>query len=153
MRGEALAELGRYDEAREAFGRVRGPGSKSTVALFMTNTTIPEMRDLASALDFVEEAVLKRPDLPVLLTTLGVVRYRLGDWAGAIEALDRTVELGTDSVVEWLFMAMARVKLGQSEEARVWYDRAREWIGTHTSEDEKLMRFEAQAREVLGIDE
>ena len=50
----------------------------------------PSPRDPARALALAEEAVRISSDHDASWNTLGVARYRAGDWAGAIEALERS---------------------------------------------------------------
>ena len=61
--------------------------------------------------------------------TLGVAHYRAGDWAEAVDALEESMRLrsGGDPY-DWLFLAMARRRLGDAEAARRWLDRSLAWI-------------------------
>ena len=43
--------------------------------------------------------------------------------------------------------------LGEKEEARQSYDQAVEWMEKNRPEDEELLRFRAEAAELLGIGE
>ena len=54
--------------------------------------------------------------------------------------------------VNRLFIAMARARLGQAEEARAEYDRTVAWIDRNLPNDENLRRFRKEAAEVLEID-
>ena len=53
--------------------------------------------------------------------------------------------------VDWLFVAMARHKLGK-EDAREWYDKAVASMNEHKPDDPELHRFRAEAAAVLGIE-
>jgi tetratricopeptide (TPR) repeat protein len=58
-------------------------------------------------------------------SALGELRYRAADCKGAVTALEKAVELGKGgSTINWLYLAMARWKLGDKDKAREWYDRA-----------------------------
>jgi DNA repair protein RecN (Recombination protein N) len=90
--------------------------------------------------------------------TLGVARYRAGDWKRAAEALEKSMELraGGDAF-DWFFLAMAHHQLGRAGEARNWYDRAVTWVGKNSGRLEKdklvgdeLRRFQAEAEALLG---
>ena len=84
--------------------------------------------------------------------TLGVAQHRNGNWQGSIEAVQKSMELrqGGDSF-DWFFLAMAHWQLDHKQEARVWYDKAVEWMDKHQPKNGELMRFCAEADELLGI--
>ena len=86
--------------------------------------------------------------------TLGTARYRAGDWQGAIEALEKSMQLrsGGDAF-DWFFLAMAQWQLGHKDEARNWYDKAVAWTEENQRNNEELRRFRAEATELLGIEE
>ena len=57
---------------------------------------------------------------------------------------------GGDSL-DWFFLAMADWKLGNKDAARVWYDKALEWMEKNDPANEELIRFRAEAAELLGL--
>ena len=83
--------------------------------------------------------------------TLGVAHYRAGDWAAAVDALEESMRLrsGGDPY-DWLFLAMARHRLGDAVEARRWLDRSLAWIEAHAPRDAELIRFRAEAAWLFG---
>jgi hypothetical protein len=46
---------------------------------------------------------------------------------------------------------MAHWQLGETEQARTWYDRAVQWMDKHQPQDEELRRFRTEAAELLGV--
>src|SRR5262249_33057360 len=95
-----------------------------------------------------------------LRNTLGVAQYRRGNWAAAIEALTKSMELyaATPEEERWeaastYFLAMAHWQLGHRDEARPWYDRAVRWMEKYKPHDEELHRFRAEAKALLGLDQ
>jgi hypothetical protein len=46
---------------------------------------------------------------------------------------------------------MAHWQLGEQDEARRWYGKAVEWMEKQQTDDEQLLRFRAEAEELLGI--
>jgi tetratricopeptide (TPR) repeat protein len=86
--------------------------------------------------------------------TLGVAHYRTGDWQAAIAALDKSMALGRggDSI-DWFFLAMAHWRLGNKDEARQRYVRAVQWMEKNAPGNEELIRFRAEAAELLGVNE
>jgi hypothetical protein len=49
------------------------------------------------------------------------------------------------------FLAMAHWQLGETEEARRWYDRAVAWMDKNLTQDDELKRFRAEAEALMGI--
>src|SRR5687767_3747973 len=47
---------------------------------------------------------------------------------------------------------MAHWQLGEKDKAREWHDRAAQWMDKHQPTDEELLRFRAEAAELLGIE-
>jgi tetratricopeptide (TPR) repeat protein len=80
-------------------------------------------------------------------------RFIGGDWKGAIADLEKSMELrkGGDSS-DWFFLAMARWQLGDKDGARESYDQAVKWMETNAPENKELIRFRAEAAELLGVD-
>jgi tetratricopeptide (TPR) repeat protein len=108
--------------------------------------------DADRAVELAKEALRLTPEESTCLNTLGVAYYRAGDWHKARETLNRSKDLrsGGDSF-DWFFLAMAHWQLGEKDEARTWYDKAVEWMDENKPDDEELIRFRAEAAELLGI--
>ena len=68
--------------------------------------------------------------------------------------LQKSMELrkGGDSF-DWFFLAMAYGRLGDTEKARQWYQRATVWMEKNGATNEELGRFKAEAAELLGVEE
>lgn len=115
----------------------------------------PKLRDPALALYLAEEAVLASAEHLASWNTLGVARYRAGDWAGAIEALERSAlssvnGLGTS--FDHYFLAMAWCQLQHDDRAREWYERGVAWASRHRPGHRTLERFREET-EILLQDE
>jgi tetratricopeptide (TPR) repeat protein len=110
-----------------------------------------QSRDPASALTLAKRAVERDPKNGAYINTLGVARYRTGDWTGAIADLERSMALreGGDSG-DWFFIAMARWQLGEKDAAREWYDKAVKWMEKNAPRSEELTRFRNEAAALLG---
>jgi len=83
-------------------------------------------RDPRRALPLARRAVELTPAQNIYLNTLGVVQYRVGQYAEAIATLERSLAAGggqTDAF-DLFFLAMAHHRLGHREQARAAYDRA-----------------------------
>jgi tetratricopeptide (TPR) repeat protein len=116
----------------------------------------PARRDATKAVTLADELVTHAPNDANYWNTLGVARYRAGDFRGAIDALKKYRELRTDNT-EWsnpFFLAMAYWGLGNKDEARRWYGIAVEWMDKHPAYSTATMkRFRSEAAELLGVNE
>ena len=89
--------------------------------------------------------------------TLGVARYRAGDWNESISALNKAVEMrrGGDASDQF-FLTMCYWKLENHDEANAAYERATAWMERNKDAlkkdaryAEELRRFQTEAEEVL----
>jgi tetratricopeptide (TPR) repeat protein len=110
--------------------------------------------DARRAVELAEKNIELAPDEGDYWNTLGVARYRAGDWNAAVTALEKSVELrhGGDSN-DFFFLAMAHGQLGRKGEAHQWYNKAIEWMGENQPKNEELIRYCAEAAELLHITE
>ena len=61
------------------------------------------------ALRCAREAIELAPNDAGIYITLALAEYRLGNWAGSLEACDRSIALGKGGTAhDWFFQAMAR---------------------------------------------
>jgi serine/threonine protein kinase/Flp pilus assembly protein TadD len=173
--GNVLWATDRHEEAAAAFRRaeetwqeiLRSPKGKdlapfSVMAWFYATCPDKQFRNPAKAVELAKEAVEKvgqsishsPRDEGDCWKTLGVAQYREGDWKAAVEALEKAMQFrnrgdGTD----WFFLAMARWQLGDKDKARTWYDKAVQWMDKNKPKDPDLLRFRAEATELLKIDD
>jgi tetratricopeptide (TPR) repeat protein len=117
--------------------------------------TCPDLkfRNPGRALALARKAVELEPAHAGFWNTLGVACRRAGDDRGAIAALEKSEELGhgTDFGFNAFFLAMARWQLGERDLARKWYGQAVQWMDKHKPNGEELLRFRAEAEEMLQI--
>jgi tetratricopeptide (TPR) repeat protein len=127
-----------------------GPVTLNDIAWGLARQPGSPPGDLARALGYATKAVEDSPTSGDLWNTLGVVRYRRGDWKGAIEALEKSMKLrdGGDPN-DWYFLAMARHRLGDPEGARRWFEKAAAWLEERAPDDEDLKRFHSEAEALL----
>jgi tetratricopeptide (TPR) repeat protein len=119
--------------------------------------THPEPRfcgDPKRAVELATAAIMHGSEVATYWNTLGIARYRAGDWKLAIEALKKSMELhaGGDAS-DWLFLAMAHRQLGDKVQAGRWYHKAVEWMEKHDPDDKVLGRFRSEAQALLGVAE
>ncbi|MHC4967655.1 MAG: protein kinase domain-containing protein [Planctomycetota bacterium] len=87
-------------------------------------------QEYRAALDAVQRALAEKPDTPAYTNSLGVLKYRLGDYEGAVETLTISnahyaQEFEGGAPCDLAFMAMAHSKLGQEQEARALMEKLR----------------------------
>ena len=77
---------------------------------------------------------------------------KFGRWSRvACNEWSSELRKGGDSA-DWFFLAMARWRQGDKEQARLWYDRAVQWMEKNQPQDKELPRFRAEAAALLGIE-
>jgi WD40 repeat protein/Flp pilus assembly protein TadD len=136
---------------------------QNSVAWLLVACPLAEVRDPPRAVEYASKAVKLAPGVGNFYNTLGVAMYRNGKWKEAIEALNESVQLTSDSrqspeftpdaqIVNWLFLAMAHKQLGDLVSARRSYDKAVQALDKDKvviELDRRLFRQEAAA--LLGI--
>jgi hypothetical protein len=92
-----------------------------------SNADAPDARKI---LHFAQKAVELAPEQCLYRNTLGVVYYRLGRYAEALEHLKASLQSGNGSsdAFDLFFIAMCQHRLGRAEAARNAYEQALRWI-------------------------
>ena len=142
-----LCEFGRHAEAAAPYHKALeleedDPIVNNDLAWFLATSPEPCLRDPAQAVRLATKAVTAKPETANYRNTLGVAFYRKGDDKAAIAELETSMSLqaGGDSF-DWFFLAMAHRRLGDCDKARMWFDRAVQWMDRHKPHDEELRRF------------
>jgi serine/threonine protein kinase/Tfp pilus assembly protein PilF len=163
--GQELQGMGRATEATAAFRQavthyekaVEDPQlarAYNNYAWFLITCPQCQFRDAARAITLAEHALVifpcpTAPWCSSCWNTLGVARYRLGDWRGAIEALEKSCTLNSGGEpIDWFFLAMAHWQLGEKAKARSYYDRGVQGNSTCT---EPVSPYQAEAAALLGV--
>jgi tetratricopeptide (TPR) repeat protein len=155
--GTSLALQGKFEESNAALLKAieinpLQAGAMSDLAWTMATAPDERVRNSAKALELAERAVAIDSTVGNYQNTLGVARYRNGDWTGCIEVLGHSMRLrGGGKPDDWLYLAMAQQKLGDFDKAREWYERSAKWIASQHEVDEELMRFKLEAEQELGL--
>jgi serine/threonine protein kinase/Flp pilus assembly protein TadD len=114
-----------------------------------------QFRDPARAVELAAKAAQLAPNNGDFSGTLGVARYRTGDWQQAALDLEKAISLRSpeDSVNanESFFLAMARWQIGDKPGARQWFDKGLAWMDKDKSRVDEVARFRAEAAELLGL--
>jgi tetratricopeptide (TPR) repeat protein len=129
------------------------PASMSFLADLLANCPDAALRDPKRAVELAKDAVELAPQFASSWQVLGWARYRTGAWKESIAALEKSIELRADGgdSFQWLFLAMAHWQVGNKEQARKWYGRAVEWADKNQPANAQLLRFRAEAAELLGL--
>ncbi len=152
-----LSAAGRAEDAKQLYQRLLEMRPKDAAALRNLSwllSTCPDLklRDPSRAVNLAKQTVELRPKEGNNWNTLGVANYRSGDWKEARAALEKSMELrkGGDAF-DWIFQAMTQWRLDQKKEARNWYEKADAWMEKNAAQNEELIRFRAEARDLFGI--
>jgi tetratricopeptide (TPR) repeat protein len=157
-RARTYSSLHQYDKAVADYSKAielapTNSGLHNNVAWLLATSPEEKLGDPKRAVELARKAVETAPREGAYWNTLGAAHYRAGSWQDAIAALEKSMELRTGGdAFDWFFLGMAHQKLGKKAEARQWYDRAVQWMEKNAPKDEELLRFRAEAEEVLGIE-
>jgi len=162
LTGLLYKSLGLPNEAREQYLRTVqlcrltaelevSATTANNCAHFLVDCPDETLRDPVLAVELAEKAVAREPEKAAFWNTLGMARYRKGDWAKARTALEQSMERsGGGGPVDWFFLALAYHRLGEKERARNWREKAVRWMEERHRQNEDLMRYRAEANRVLG---
>ena len=97
------------------------------------------------------KAVELAPECWQCWNTLGVARFRNGDWRGARDALLTSVaKKPGENAFDGFFLAMTWWHLGDRQAARDWMGRAEGWRLQNRPDDVELLRFRAEVEQLVG---
>src|SRR5262249_26787852 len=110
--------------------RPRSGAAHHKLALILVTAADPKVRDPRQAAQLAAKAVELSSDDGAYWKTLGVARFRAGQWAEAVVALDSTMKKlpKADDSALWFFLAMAHWQAGQKDDAGKWYNQAVQWM-------------------------
>jgi tetratricopeptide (TPR) repeat protein len=154
--GHVLGKLGDWAQSAEQYRKAvqldpKSPEANNELAWLLATSPETGLRNAAEAMRLAQVAITAAPKSGWIRNTLGVARYRQGDYAGAIADLEESMRLrdGGDSF-DWFFLAMAHCRLGDRAKARLWFDRAVQWMDKHQPHNEQFRRFRAEAEALLA---
>lgn len=90
---------------------------------------------------YIQRALALNPDSPAIIDSMGWVLYKLGDYPGALDYLERAYRLETDPEIA-AHLVDVYWALGQREQARELLDTAREGAPDDTHLNEVAQRLE-----------
>lgn len=144
-----------YHEAAQRYRKIILTGDVhmvNTLAWFLANEPHPTLQDPQTAVELAQKAAALSPNDGEVWNTLGAAQYRAGNFQAAITVLRKTIKLrqGGDAF-DYFFLAMALQRSHQPEEARQWYDKATASMAAIGPNNRDLIRFRAEAADVLGL--
>jgi serine/threonine protein kinase/WD40 repeat protein/Tfp pilus assembly protein PilF len=109
-----------------------------------------QLRDPKHAVKLATRAIELDSQAKKSRNTLGVAHYRAGHIQEAIVELTKSMdERAGGDAFDWFFLAMAHRRLGEKEKAAEWFGKAVEWMDKNAKDNEELIRFRAEADELL----
>ena len=157
--GLALWKQGKLDEAIASYRKAieldpEDAHAHNNLAWLLATCPEAKFRDAKRAVELAKRAVELNRQEGDNWKTLGVAHYRAGSWKDAVAGLEKSMELGKGGAAyDWFFLAMAHWQLGKKAEARTRYDQAVEWMGKNQPKSEELLRFRAEAEELMKIEQ
>ena len=123
------------------------------ITLHLVQRDAPRFTEPAYAVDLAGQALALQPEVVLAWHTMGMARYRAGQWDEAITALSKTNELEHDKGLAFngFFLAMAYHKKGDAKQARSWYDRSVSWLADHKVNLPNAVRYRNEAASLLGV--
>jgi serine/threonine protein kinase/tetratricopeptide (TPR) repeat protein len=154
----ALMKAGQPQQAKEFCRKLlelatpQTSGLCNNLAWFLATAERPAQRDPALAVELAKRAVDADARSGPNHNALGVAYYRSGEYRQSIRELQESVEISQGGTsYDFFFLAMDHWQLGDKDQARSWFRKAVEWMDKHEPRDEDLLRFRAEAAELLGV--
>jgi tetratricopeptide (TPR) repeat protein len=151
------SKRGKPEEALDAIRKAvdANPGNaraSNRLAWMFATTPDAGLRDPQKAVELAKKACELSPSSEGYWNTLGVAQYRAESYQEALDALQKSIDSGYGgNSFDWFFLAMAHWRLNHKDEARQWYDKAVLWMDKYEPDNEQLLRFHAEAAELLGV--
>jgi tetratricopeptide (TPR) repeat protein len=149
-----LLNRSRHDDAAELYRKALShrpddAEANNGLAWILATHPDPKRRNSSEAVRLARKAVRAQPKVATFHNTLGAAHYRAGNWKAAVASLQESQRLGGGDALDWYFLAMACWRLGEAEQARVWYDKAEQWRKKQQPSNAELLRLWAEAKAVL----
>jgi tetratricopeptide (TPR) repeat protein len=122
-----------------------------TRAWFLAACPDVQFRDPRRALVLAKKAVALAPGDLRYRSTLGAAHYQAGEFQQAIDLLTAGQDQTEDPVEDFFFLAMAHQKLGHTEEARRWYDKAVQTMKKDQWTEQEYGQLRTEAEQLLEI--
>jgi tetratricopeptide (TPR) repeat protein len=132
-------------------------GAQNACAWYLATAADPKHRNPAKATELATAATTAFPKVANFRSTLGIARYRAGDYQGAVADFMKAMELrppdDQGNTYDAFGLALAHAKLNEPEKARTWYDKAVCWMSRFDQVEPILQHIRQEATQQLGITE
>jgi serine/threonine protein kinase/tetratricopeptide (TPR) repeat protein len=158
-RAETYGRLGQWEKALKDFEHLQSMQPERADAnneLAWALATCPDVkyRDPVRSVALAEKAVALASLEATYWNTLGVARYRVGDWPGSVKAALKSMELSRAAdVSDWFVLAMAQWRLEQKTRARRLCAHASRRMRGAAKANDQLLRFQSEAVALIGPNE
>ena len=123
----------------------------NNLAWYLVTAPNEAIRNSSRAMELADQAVRLCPAMWESWNTLGVARYRSGDWTGAKKALETALlKKKARFAFDGFFLAMTLWQLGEQDSARQLFLKSEEWRLRNEPENVELLRFRAEAEQLVG---
>jgi superkiller protein 3 len=126
-------------------------GTRNQLAWLLATCPDAKFRDAKRAVGLAQEAVQITPNADNL-NTLGIAYYRAGKCRDAIQTLERATKLHSGDAYDWFFLAMAHGQVGEKARAKQFHQQAVQWMEKYRPKNPELLRFRAEAEELLELE-
>jgi eukaryotic-like serine/threonine-protein kinase len=134
LRGMSWERMGHWQLAAADYRAtlaMRPDSTYTAYSLVRCLTLLPGRGPASAALPLARAAAEQRPNNANYQNTLGAVLYRIGEFQEAVPLFERNIPRDPSRAgFFWLFLAMARERLGQSSQARTALTEAVRWRAT-----------------------
>ncbi|CAN5407382.1 hypothetical protein BH10PLA2_BH10PLA2_22220 [soil metagenome] len=125
--------------------------SRNNFAWFLATCPQAEFRDPLRSVKLAEEAISIAEQVGEYWNTLGVARYRSGMYEQSLAALQHSCDkCRGGSAFDFYFMAMAHHRLGHTEKANKFFEKAQQDAGGSTTLIEPITHLGQEAAALLG---
>jgi tetratricopeptide (TPR) repeat protein/tRNA A-37 threonylcarbamoyl transferase component Bud32 len=155
--GHVLNQMGKGAEALTCFDHAleaapNDPWSHHTLAGFRLYAQDESFRDAAQAARHAARAVELNPKSFRNYRHLGEARFRLQDWSGTVESLEKAIELGCppDSNIGFE-LAICYGQLDKQEQAAEWYAQGVALMEKQKQPNASIVELRKEAESLLGL--
>jgi tetratricopeptide (TPR) repeat protein/tRNA A-37 threonylcarbamoyl transferase component Bud32 len=127
------------------------PGPYNRLAWRLANYHDPTRRDVERAIGLASKAVEIEPRDANYWNTLGAAQCRAKHWRAALDALDKSMMLGSGGDgFDWYFAAIAHSGLGERPKAEEFYRKAETWKAKEHITADELSGIDQEAKRLVA---
>ncbi len=129
-------------------------GDNDALATMLIDDPIPAPDQVQEAVECAERAVELADDDGRYWRTLGLAKFRAGQWHASRDALENAKTRGRPwSVSDWFVASMTEYQLGNRDAAIAAYEKASSLMQANPRPDDQGTKLQAESRKVLGVND